>query len=54
MDGITVTFDTYRDVHDGTYDYDDIVHHGTLAWPVAATIYLPLAARKTNPSTTTR
>jgi hypothetical protein len=54
VDGITVTFDTYRDVHDGTYDYDDITHHGMLACPVAATIYLPLATRKMNTSTTTR
>ena len=54
VDGITVTFDAYRDAHDGTYDYDDIVHHGTLARPVAATVYLPLATRKTNTSTTTR
>jgi len=31
VDGGTVTFDTYRDEHDGTYDYDDITHRGTLA-----------------------
>jgi len=31
VDGPTVTFDTYRDEHDGTYDYDDIAHHGRLA-----------------------
>jgi hypothetical protein len=29
--GATVTFDTYRDEHDGTYDYDDIAHHDRLA-----------------------
>jgi hypothetical protein len=27
----TVTFDAYRDGHDGVYDYDDILHSGTLA-----------------------
>jgi PKD repeat protein len=27
VDGGTVTFDAYRDEHDGTYDYDDITHH---------------------------
>lgn len=26
-----VTFDAYRDVHDGVYDYDDILHSGTLS-----------------------
>jgi hypothetical protein len=31
VDGGTVTFDAYRDEHDGTYDYDDITHRGTLA-----------------------
>jgi PKD repeat protein len=31
VDGGTVTFDTYRDEHDGTYDYDDVTHGGTLA-----------------------
>jgi hypothetical protein len=45
VDGITVTFDTYRDVHDGTYDYDDIVHRGTLASPPKITIYLPIVTR---------
>lgn len=27
----TVTFDSFRDVHDGVYDYDDIIHSGTLS-----------------------
>ena len=27
----TVTFDAYRDGHDGVYDYDDILHSGTLS-----------------------
>ena len=36
VDGGTVTFDAYRDEHDGTYDYDDIVHHGALALPPVA------------------
>jgi len=31
VDGATVTFDTYRDEHDGNYDYDDITYSGTLA-----------------------
>jgi len=31
VDGPTVTFDAYRDAHDGAYDYDDIRYHGTLA-----------------------
>jgi hypothetical protein len=31
VDGDLVTYETYRDQHDGVYDYDDIVHHGTLA-----------------------
>jgi len=31
VDGGTVIFDAYRDKHDGTYDYDDITHRGTLA-----------------------
>ncbi len=26
----SVTFDAYRDLHDGIYDYDDIIHSGTL------------------------
>jgi hypothetical protein len=30
VDGDGVTFDTYRDDHDGVYDYDDILHSGTL------------------------
>ena len=30
VNGSKVTFDAYRDVHDGNYDYDDIVHSGTL------------------------
>ena len=30
-----VTFDAYRDVHDGDYDYDDIIHSGTLYPPPA-------------------
>lgn len=35
VDGDSVTFDAYRDIHDGVYDYDDIVHNGTLAQPTA-------------------
>jgi hypothetical protein len=31
VDGGTVIFDAYRDEHDGSYDYDDITHRGTLA-----------------------
>lgn len=31
VDADTVTFDAYRDVHDGVYDYDDIIHSGTLS-----------------------
>ncbi len=34
VDGDTVTYEAHRDRHDGEYDYDDIVHSGTLA-PVA-------------------
>ena len=30
IDEGTVTFDAYRDTHDGDYDYDDIVYSGTL------------------------
>jgi hypothetical protein len=30
VDGDRVTFDTYRDDHDGVYDYDDISHSSTL------------------------
>lgn len=26
VDGDTVTFDAYRDDHDGVYDYDDVIH----------------------------
>ncbi len=33
VDGPTVTFDTYRDAHDGAYDYDDTTYHGALAPP---------------------
>jgi hypothetical protein len=39
VDGGTVTFDAYRDEHDGTYDYDDIIHHTH-----AVTIHLPVQA----------
>ena len=31
VDEDTVTFDVYRDVHDGVYDYDDIIHNGILS-----------------------
>ena len=30
VDSETVTFNAYRDGHDGVYDYLDIVHSGTL------------------------
>ena len=30
VDGNTVTFDAYRDAHDGVYDYNDVIHSGTL------------------------
>lgn len=30
VDGSAVTFEAYRDAHDGVYDYDDIVHTGIL------------------------
>jgi len=32
VDGDGVSFETYRDTHDGVYDYDDIVHTGVLAY----------------------
>jgi len=31
VDGSMVTFDTYRDIHDDEYDYDDIIHSGTFS-----------------------
>jgi hypothetical protein len=31
VEGDLVTFEAYRDAHDGDYDYDDIIHRGTLA-----------------------
>ena len=30
VDGDSITYDAYRDTHDGIYDYDDIIHSGTL------------------------
>jgi predicted phosphodiesterase len=33
VDSDTVTFDAYRDVHGGVYDYDDIIHSGALSPP---------------------
>jgi hypothetical protein len=30
INGKNVTFDAFRDAHDGVYDYDDIIHSGTL------------------------
>lgn len=40
VDGANVTFEAYRDQHDGDYDYDDIIHAGLLAGCCHA--YLPL------------
>jgi hypothetical protein len=31
VDGSLVTYDAYRDSHDGNYDYDDIIHSGNLS-----------------------
>ncbi len=44
----TVTFDAYRDEHDGVYDYDDIIHNGCLAPQAicqATRIFFPLTTR---------
>lgn len=30
VNGKVVTFDAYRDAHDGDYDYNDIIHSGTI------------------------
>ena len=30
VNGSTVTFNAYRDIHDGSYDYEDIIHFGTI------------------------
>jgi predicted phosphodiesterase len=35
VDGSIVTYDTYRDTHDGVYDYADITHTGTLSPPTS-------------------
>lgn len=32
IDESGVSFEAYRDTHDGVYDYDDIVHNGVLAY----------------------
>jgi hypothetical protein len=45
VDGTTVTYDTYRDNHDGIYDYDDVTHSGTFAWP-GYRVYLPILFRR--------
>ena len=39
VNGDSVTFDAYREVFDGVWDYRDIVHHGTIYPPAA--VYLP-------------
>ena len=33
VDGGSVSFDSYREVFDGNYDYRDIIHHGVIAGP---------------------
>jgi predicted phosphodiesterase len=40
VDGDTVTFDAYRQILDGVWDYHDIMHHGHI-YPSAA-VYLPM------------
>jgi hypothetical protein len=41
VDGGQVTFDVYRDDHDGIYDYDDIRHSGVLT-PFPYRAFLPM------------
>lgn len=43
VNGTTVKLDAYRDIHDGTYDYLDIIHHRTLKGPnIKAMPWIPL------------
>jgi hypothetical protein len=43
VDGAQVHFETYRDEHDGLYDYDDLVHSGLLS---PFRFYLPLVQKQ--------
>lgn len=45
VDDTTVTYDTYRDKHDGIYDYDDVVYSGVLT-RLEYQLYLPLVLRQ--------
>jgi hypothetical protein len=50
VNGSEVTFDVYRDEHDGVYDYDDITHSGVLASREAHHIFLPAVIRQADPA----
>lgn len=48
VDGGKITYSAYRDIHDGLYDYNDIIHNGTLKgfpW----TLFLPAITNKSKP-----